>query len=45
MKQVAGRLKRSEAWLSNLLNLVMLPTPIQDERGEREDCRSRQPWN
>jgi ParB/RepB/Spo0J family partition protein len=30
MKQVAGRLKRSEAWLSNLLDLVMLPTPIQD---------------
>jgi ParB family chromosome partitioning protein len=30
MKAVAGRLKRSEAWLSNLLNLVMLPTPIQD---------------
>jgi ParB/RepB/Spo0J family partition protein len=30
MKQVAGRLKRSEAWLSNLLNLVMLPTPIQE---------------
>jgi ParB family chromosome partitioning protein len=30
MKQVAGRLKRSEAWLANLLNLVMLPTPIQD---------------
>src|SRR3954471_11458202 len=30
MKQVAGRLKRSEAWLSNLLNLVMLPTAIQD---------------
>ena len=30
MKQVAGRLKRSEAWLSNLLNLVMLPTSIQD---------------
>jgi ParB family chromosome partitioning protein len=29
LKQVAGRLKRSEAWLSNLLNLVMLPTPIQ----------------
>src|SRR4051812_45301221 len=29
MKQVAGRLKRSEAWLSNLLNLVMLPAPIQ----------------
>jgi ParB/RepB/Spo0J family partition protein len=30
MRQVAGRLKRSEAWLSNLLNLVMLPAPIQD---------------
>ncbi len=30
MKQVAGRLKRSEAWLSNLLNLVMLPTHIQE---------------
>ena len=30
MKQVAGRLKRSEAWLSNLLNLVMLPTAIQE---------------
>src|SRR5438270_4924404 len=30
IKQVAGRLKRSEAWLSNLLNLVMLPTPIQE---------------
>lgn len=29
MRQVAGRLKRSEAWLSNLLNLVMLPAPIQ----------------
>lgn len=29
MKQVAGRLKRSETWCSNLLNLVMLPTPIQ----------------
>ncbi len=29
LKQVAGRLKRSEAWLSNLLNLVMLPAPIQ----------------
>ena len=27
---LAGRLKRSEAWLSNLLNLVMLPTPIQE---------------
>ena len=30
LKQVAGRLKRSEVWLSNLLNLVMLPTAIQD---------------
>ncbi len=30
LKQVAGRLKRSEAWLSNLLNLVMLPTSIQE---------------
>jgi ParB/RepB/Spo0J family partition protein len=30
LKQVAGRLKRSEAWLSNLLNLVMLPTAIQE---------------
>src|SRR6516162_10326700 len=30
MKQVAGRLKRSEAWLSNLLDLVMLPTPIRE---------------
>jgi ParB family chromosome partitioning protein len=29
LKQVAGRLKRSEAWLSNLLTLVMLPAPIQ----------------
>ena len=29
MKQVAGRLKRSETWLGNLLNLVMLPTTIQ----------------
>ena len=29
MKQVAGRLKRSEGWLSNLLNLVMLSTAIQ----------------
>ena len=26
---MAGRLKRSEVWLSNLLNLVMLPAPIQ----------------
>lgn len=30
LKQVAGRLKRSEPWLSNLLNLVMLPTAIQE---------------
>src|SRR4029078_2769056 len=30
LKQVAGRLKRSEAWLSNLLDLVMLPTHIQE---------------
>lgn len=30
MKQVAGRLKRSETWCSNLLNLVMLPTSIQE---------------
>src|SRR4051794_22519797 len=29
LKQVAGRLKRSETWLSNLLNLVMLPAAIQ----------------
>src|SRR4051795_7142052 len=29
LKQVAGRLKRSEAWCSNLLNLVMLPSDIQ----------------
>src|SRR3984885_2641426 len=30
LKQVAGRLKRSEGWLNNLLNLVMLPTHIQE---------------
>src|SRR4051794_16803180 len=30
LKQVAGRLKRSEAWLSSLLNLVMLPKHIQE---------------
>lgn len=30
MKQVAGRLKRSETWCSNLLNLVMLPAAIQN---------------
>jgi hypothetical protein len=30
MKQVAGRLKRSETWCSNLLNLVMLPSAIQE---------------
>jgi ParB/RepB/Spo0J family partition protein len=29
LKQVAGRLKRSESWLNNLLNLVMLPSDIQ----------------
>jgi ParB/RepB/Spo0J family partition protein len=29
MQQVAGRLKRSETWISNLLNLVMLPAAIQ----------------
>jgi ParB family chromosome partitioning protein len=29
MRQVAGRLERSETWCGNLLNLVMLPTPIQ----------------
>jgi ParB family transcriptional regulator, chromosome partitioning protein len=29
LAQVAGRLKRSEAWLSQLLDLVMLPTHIQ----------------
>ncbi len=29
LKQVAGRLKRSETWCGNLLNLVMLPTAIQ----------------
>lgn len=30
MKQVAGRLKRSESWCSNLINLVMLPSAIQE---------------
>ncbi len=29
LKQVAGRLKRSETYIANLLNLVMLPTSIQ----------------
>src|SRR5882724_7473003 len=29
LKQVAGRLKRSESWLNNLLNIVMLPSGIQ----------------
>jgi ParB/RepB/Spo0J family partition protein len=29
LKQVAGRLKRSETWIANLLNLVMLPSGIQ----------------
>ncbi len=30
LKQVAGRLRRSEAWIANLLNLVMLPAVIQE---------------
>jgi len=30
MKQVAGRPKRSETWCSNLINLVLLPTAIQE---------------
>src|SRR3954471_3744565 len=29
LKQVAGRLKRSESWCGNLLNLVMLPAKAQ----------------
>jgi ParB/RepB/Spo0J family partition protein len=29
LKQVAGRLKRSESWCSNVLDLVMLPSAIQ----------------
>jgi ParB/RepB/Spo0J family partition protein len=29
LKQVSGRLKRSETWVANLLNLVMLPSAIQ----------------
>src|SRR3954471_8175704 len=29
LKQVAGRLKRSETWCGNLMNLVMLPSAIQ----------------
>ena len=29
LKQVAGRLKRSESWLNNLINLVLLPSAIQ----------------
>jgi len=29
-KQVAGRLKRSETWCGNLVNLVVLPTAIQE---------------
>lgn len=29
LKQVSGRLKKSEAWCRNLLDLVMLPTKIQ----------------
>src|SRR5438309_10115121 len=36
LKQVAGRLKRSESWLGGLLDLVMLPSAIQASvaRGE-----------
>ena len=30
MKQVAGRLKKSEAWCSSLINLVMLDSKIQE---------------
>jgi ParB/RepB/Spo0J family partition protein len=30
LKQVAGRLKRSETWCGNLVNLVVLPTAIQE---------------
>lgn len=30
LKQVAGRLKRSETWCGNLLDLVMLPSAIQE---------------
>src|SRR5258707_11118338 len=30
MRQVAGRLKKSETWCGNLLNLVMLPSTIQE---------------
>lgn len=30
LRQVAGRLKRSEAWCSNLRDLVMLPAAIQN---------------
>ena len=30
LKQVSGRLKRSAAWLSDLLSLVMLPAVIQE---------------
>lgn len=29
IKQVAGRLKKSESWCASLVGLVMLPTPIQ----------------
>ena len=44
LKQVAGRLKRSEAWLSNLLNLVMLPTPSR-RAWRRERPPSLPPWS
>src|SRR3954449_2092607 len=44
LKQVAGRLKRSETWLNNLLNLVMLPTAIQASvaRGETPVSAARE---
>ena len=43
LKQVAGRLKRSEAWLSNLLEPRDAPHRHPGERGEREDPRIRCP--
>jgi ParB/RepB/Spo0J family partition protein len=36
LKQVSGRLKRSESWLTNLLNLVMLPSAIQSSVAKGE---------
>jgi ParB family transcriptional regulator, chromosome partitioning protein len=36
LKQVAGRLKRSESWLTNLLNLVMLHSSIQSSVAKGE---------